>query len=206
MSGGDAEIQFLDSGSEGNDKQGAIHPTARLLSMRRGGLIVFKKGKTYRGDVPIFIHNPVLQDIIRYSETDKRRELGGMMIGGYHTDLDIPYIEIDRYIDARHVDSRAASIKFTHETWEDIHRRKEEAAPESVIVGWHHTHPGYGIFLSRYDVFIQEHFFSFDYQVALVVDPCANRLGFFRWRNREIVSTGFFVIHPKPQPAGTVVS
>ncbi len=190
------EIRFIDPEGDAAEKS-RIAPIARELAMRRGVQIVEKKGRTFRGDVPIFVHLDVLREIIRYSETDKRRELGGMMLGGYYTDLEIPYIEIDRYLEARHVDSRAASIKFTHDTWEDIHRRKDETAPESHILGWHHTHPGYGIFLSRYDVFIQEHFFKEPWQVALVVDPCANRLGFFRWRNGEIVSTGFFVIYPQ---------
>lgn len=198
----DPEIQFIDPEGDAAEKS-RIAPIAKLLAMRRGSVIVEKKGKTYRGDVPIFIHVGVLREIIAYSEKDKRRELGGMMLGGYYTDLEIPYIEIDRYLEARHVDSRAASIKFTHDTWEDIHRRKDEAAPDSHILGWHHTHPGYGIFLSRYDVFIQEHFFKEAWQVALVVDPCANRLGFFRWRSGEIASTGFFVIHSQAtlQPA-----
>lgn len=193
---GDADIQFLDPG-QGAREEVSIQPIVKLLSMRRGNLVVYKKGKTYRGDVPIFIHNAVLREIVQYSETDQRRELGGMMLGGYYTDLDIPYIEIDRYIQARHVDSQAASIKFTHDTWEDIHRRKDAEAPESHILGWHHTHPGYGIFLSRYDMFIQENFFREKWQVALVVDPCGKRLGFFRWRNGSVVSAGYFLIHPK---------
>ena len=32
--------------------------------------------------------------------------------------------------------------------------------PDKKIVGWQHTHPGYGIFLSSYDIFIQENFYG----------------------------------------------
>ncbi len=38
-------------------------------------------------------------------------------------------------------------------------------------MGWYHTHPDFGIFLSDRDRFIHEHFFSGPGQVAHVIDP-----------------------------------
>jgi hypothetical protein len=50
------------------------------------------------------------------------------------------------------------------------------------IVGWYHTHPTFGIFLSDRDRFIQEHFFSGPGQIAYVVDPVNKTEGVFFWR------------------------
>jgi proteasome lid subunit RPN8/RPN11 len=39
------------------------------------------------------------------------------------------------------------------------------------IIGWIHTHPDYGIFLSENDMFIQNNYFKDINQVAYVIDP-----------------------------------
>jgi proteasome lid subunit RPN8/RPN11 len=55
----------------------------------------------------------------------------------------------------------------------------------AVIVGWYHTHPGFGIFLSGMDQFIHQNFFIQLWHVALVLDPVARRSGFFCWDRRK---------------------
>ena len=55
------------------------------------------------------------------------------------------------------------------------------------IVGWYHSHPGFGLFLSEYDSFIQENFFIDPNHVALVVDPLEGSLGWFVVRNGKVV-------------------
>jgi hypothetical protein len=57
---------------------------------------------------------------------------------------------------------------------------------EFQIVGWYHSHPTYGIFLSDRDRFIHEHFFSGPGQVAHVVDPVLEIEGVFVWRNGKL--------------------
>jgi hypothetical protein len=51
-------------------------------------------------------------------------------------------------------------------------------------VGWYHTHPRMGIFLSGYDTWLHDHFFPHPWQVALVVEPHTGAGGFFV-RNKE---------------------
>ena len=67
--------------------------------------------------------------------------------------------------------SGGASLTFTHETWADLHSQVEQKYPTEMIVCWHHTHPGFGVFLSGYDQFIHRNFFPEPWQIALVVDP-----------------------------------
>jgi proteasome lid subunit RPN8/RPN11 len=51
--------------------------------------------------------------------------------------------------------------------------------PELEIVGWYHTHPGLGIFLSEQDLFVAGHFFPAPYQLSLVIDPIRSLAGAF---------------------------
>jgi len=43
--------------------------------------------------------------------------------------------------------------------------------PKLRIVGWYHSHPGFGVEFSEMDVFIQKNFFPSPTQIALVTDP-----------------------------------
>jgi hypothetical protein len=65
------------------------------------------------------------------------------------------------------------------------------------VVGWIHTHPSYGIKLSDYDIFIQQNFFSNDYEVAYVVDQLDGIEGFYFWINGELQHCKGFYIYDK---------
>jgi hypothetical protein len=80
----------------------------------------------------------------------------------------------------------AATVTFTHEAWEHVHSELDRRYPGEKIVGWYHSHPGFGIFLSREDMFIHENFFSEWWQVAYVVDPLAGEEGIFGWRDGTV--------------------
>ena len=58
----------------------------------------------------------------------------------------------------------------------------EDQGRADKVVGWVHTHPGLGIFFSDMDV-NQVHYKGFlaDWQIGLVVDPHADKAGFFFW-------------------------
>ena len=59
---------------------------------------------------------------------------------------------------AQHYESTKGSFKFTHDTWQEITRQRDQFGPDVQMVGWYHTHPGWGVFLSGMDLFICEHF------------------------------------------------
>ena len=45
-----------------------------------------------------------------------------------------------------------------------------DANPDQILIGWFHTHPGHGIFLSEQDLNISYTFFNKPYQIALLLD------------------------------------
>lgn len=152
-------------------------------------------GTLYRSGAVVVIEEPVLEEILEYSNKDLVREVGGFLLGEVHQpDLQEagPNCVIIRHFHpAVQATSRAASLTFTHETWSDLHRQAETQFPGTVVLGWQHTHPGFGVFLSAYDMFIQRNFFSNPWQIAMVVDPRRQELGFFHWRNEEVLDCGF---------------
>ena len=91
------------------------------------------------------------------------------------------FVVITDSLRAEHYENSKGSFKFTHETWSDITRKRDEFPADLQMVGWYHTHPGWGVFLSGMDTFICGHFFNKPLDVALVVDPCQQERAFFQW-------------------------
>ncbi len=65
----------------------------------------------------------------------------------------------------------------------------QDQFPELLLVGWFHTHPGHGLFLSKPDLRIHDSFFTEPYQFAMEIDSLSTRLdtGFFtRMKNGKV--------------------
>lgn len=101
-------------------------------------------------------------------------EVGGFLIGT----TDESGTKIAHAHPALTATSAQTHLTFTHEAWDEVLPLMETEYEGLAIVGWYHSHPGFGVFLSDYDIFIQENFFSSPGQVALVVDPIAGKDGF----------------------------
>ncbi len=130
--------------------------------------------------------------IYDYAASDTSQELGGVLLG-HCTEKDGQYrIDVEAAVEARYTEAAKGSVKFTHRSWDYINQVKEEKFPNKTVVGWFHTHPGFGIFLSGYDIFIQQNFFNLPWQVAYVVDPLAGEHGFFGWCNNKIEKVPFY--------------
>ena len=64
---------------------------------------------------------------------------------------------------------------------------------ENIIVGWYHSHPNYGCFLSSIDVQTQRSFFSNPNHVALVIDPIRTELKLFKLTDNTYRGITFIV-------------
>jgi proteasome lid subunit RPN8/RPN11 len=130
--------------------------------------------------VTINIDNAVKEKIIKYSRSDTSRELAGVLLGHYKEKNEGEYVvNIEANIEALYTEGGKSNVTFTHKSWDYIDKVKEKKYPDLKIVGWFHTHPGFGIFLSEHDKFIQNNFFNLPWQVAYVIDPVQNQDGFF---------------------------
>jgi proteasome lid subunit RPN8/RPN11 len=127
----------------------------------------------------VYLDASVWDQIVACLSQDLSNELGGVLVGTSHEKRGRWHIHVTGMIAAEGADSRRASLTFTHEAWNHIYEVLEADYPDQKVVGWVHSHPGFGIFLSGHDLFIQNNFFNMPSQVALVYDPRAKEQGFF---------------------------
>lgn len=133
-------------------------------------------------------------DIYRHVFGNLDREVGGVLVG-VHIDSGV---SVRGMIPALEAVGERAAVTFTHDAWEIVHRELDRRFPDQQIVGWYHSHPGFGIFLSRDDLFIHESFFSEPWQFAYVIDPIGLEEGEFCWREGGVVEAGRRAISPPP--------
>ena len=143
-------------------------------------------GKIGDEELLIFVDLDVQRDMEAHALSNTRVELGGVMLGGQFIDDEgRPFVIITDSLRAEHYEATKGSFKFTHETWSQITRQREEFRPDLEMVGWYHTHPGWSVFLSGMDLFICNNFFNRPLDVALVIDPCEQDRGWFQWTNDD---------------------
>lgn len=143
-------------------------------------------GERVEEDKNIYISQPVYKEIHKFTQNKTTNESGGMLIGTVIDEFGKTNIIVNGFVEAKYCEATPTTLKFTHETWEYVHKEMDKKHPGQKIVGWIHTHPNFGIFLSEYDKFIQENFFKEDYQIAYVVDPIQDIEGFYFWINGKI--------------------
>ena len=133
----------------------------------------------------VFLSEQAFDRAVARGDSDTTREIGGVLVGELLRDDVGPYLRIDSTVDALHAEEKGAELTFTHATWEHIHKEMDGKHKDKRVVGWYHTHPGFGIFLSDRDQFIQKSFFNLPFQVALVYDPKSREHGVFTWHDNE---------------------
>jgi proteasome lid subunit RPN8/RPN11 len=125
----------------------------------------------------------VLQRIRQHARSSMDAEICGVLLG--HAEPD-GRVVIDECIRGEGASQGGAHVTFTQDTWQHIYKEKDSRFPDHAIVGWYHSHPGFGIFLSDYDLFIHRNFFGAPHQVAWVFDPHSDEEGCFGWCGEAI--------------------
>src|SRR5215472_10092393 len=124
----------------------------------------------------------VARKIRQHARTSMKAEVCGVLIGSTEHER----MMIEACIQGNNAAQGGAHVTFTQDTWEHIYKIKDRQFPDQKIVGWYHSHPGFGVFLSEHDLFIQENFFSSPQQVAWVYDPHTDEEGCFGWVGGKI--------------------
>jgi proteasome lid subunit RPN8/RPN11 len=136
-----------------------------------------RKSKSENGQPALVIDGEVARRIRQHARSSLKTEVCGVLIG-----QDRPgRVEIQACIAGANADEAGAHVTFTQDTWEHIYQVKDKEYPDHRIVGWYHSHPGFGVFLSDHDTFIHKNFFASPGQVAWVFDPHSDEEGCFGW-------------------------
>lgn len=148
-------------------------------------------------DKTIYIYQSAYREIHDFTKDKTENESGGILVGNVVDAFGKTNIIIKGFIEAKYCEATPTTLKFTHETWDYINDIKDEQFENQVILGWIHTHPNFGIFLSEYDKFIHQNFFNEKFQTAYVVDPIQHIEGFYIWVNGSITKCKGFYIFDK---------
>jgi len=106
-------------------------------------------------------------------------EVGGLLAGSVHEESGSYFVSVSEALPAHHTEAAATHLTFTGDTWLGlIHHRRALAG--SMIVGWYHSHPGVGVFLSPLDSFVHRSFFGdTPWYLALVMDSVSGERAAF---------------------------
>jgi proteasome lid subunit RPN8/RPN11 len=96
----------------------------------------------------------------------------GFLVGQAFSWQGREYAVVEEYLTSEN-DATSVSVRFSRRALEDLSQRIPKG---KVIVGWAHSHPGYGCFLSNTDLGTQG-FFSENFHFALVADPTKKERG-----------------------------
>jgi proteasome lid subunit RPN8/RPN11 len=134
-----------------------------------------------RPGVEVFMTQPAYRCCCDHAGSDLRNEVGGGLVGKWRVDgrTGEQFVVVEAALPARHTRHSSVFLTFTQDSLVALHNDLDECYPGKELVGWYHTHPRMGVFLSGYDLWLHEHFFPEPWQVALVIEPHAALGGFF---------------------------
>ncbi len=121
------------------------------------------------------------------------KEALGLLLGRAFLHGGRPYAVADEYVTAQN-DATAVSVRFSREAFSQL---SEKLSDGKQVVGWIHSHPDYGCFLSHTDMATQEAFFNEPYHFAMVVDPVRREKQCFKVQGSRYVPVSFAVIRKK---------
>ena len=147
-----------------------------------------ERGISDRSNKRVYIQNSAIDNLKTHLESNTRVEQGGILFGNAYEDRQHGiYVEITAAVAALSTLGTAAYLQFTSASWQSIMDYAEINHPEENIIGWYHSHPNLGVFMSGTDMRTQEAFFYHPWSVSIVRDPVRARTGYLLGDKAELV-------------------
>ncbi len=149
--------------------------------------IYIKEIFAYRINQFVFSENKEMLD----SRGEKIPEIGGWIMGKYFKDnlRDKYVVSFERFIQIHTpLDKSTTQLTFGHNAWHDLEKAKDIYKDEELeLVGWFHTHPGWGVFLSGEDINTHETYFTEPFHIAMELESVdePHDVGFFSRRKGQ---------------------
>ncbi len=127
----------------------------------------------------LYVLNDRLKKIENHLKENPKTESGGVLLGHAFTDIDNPRKTFTVIVGSVPVLSTNSSIGHYTVSPEELIKSRSKIPEGLMSVGWYHSHPGHGIFLSNADMAIVKSIYNLDWHVALVFDTFSEDKGFF---------------------------
>lgn len=147
----------------------------------RGDIFVGTQGPYPR----VVIAQEVFDLMDRFAQENGGQEYGGLLLGKARR-LKGPQsleIAIKSFVPLRK-DPGVSRFTISTEAYQEAVQKEVEGS-NLQVVGWMHTHPGFGVFLSNLDKDEHQRFFGKRYQLAYVIDPENMERAFYWLRNGQ---------------------
>ena len=117
-------------------------------------------------------------DLIRPGYEDQVPEVGGFFLGYYtpYSETAAFAVALEQFIPIRSRERLRSKLEFNTENLVDALGDAQDNFPELAVIGWFHTHPGHGLYLSKQDFTIHLGFFYDDFQIAMEMDTLTRNL------------------------------
>ncbi len=128
-------------------------------------------------------------------------EVGGFLMGhyAYGESSDQYKLVVERFVPVSPQFHNVYQLEFSTENIAVELGQVMDDFPDLVMIGWFHTHPGHGLFLSKPDLVIHDGFFKRPYQFAMEMDTETENLDtafFTRKKNGQVNN-----VHDRISPA-----
>lgn len=125
-------------------------------------------GENQGDSLLVFVEQSCMKKMQAHAHEEIQREQVGILCGqAFIHGNERHYVTITSAIPVA-AQSGAAYFRFHERSWDPVWRNIERSCN---VIGWYHTHPGMGAFLSRTDLRTQQLYFQSPWQVAVVIDP-----------------------------------
>ena len=113
------------------------------------------------------------------SRLEPRIEIMGLLLGTVYRHNEHDHVLV-RDVVTTDLDASLVSVRFDRQGFEKLFESLDDSGFDYVIVGWYHSHPGHGCFLSQTDVDTQVSMFNRPFHSALVIDPVNKEIETFK--------------------------
>jgi proteasome lid subunit RPN8/RPN11 len=145
------------------------------------------KSLTSQGDIDqdtpfqVYIVEDIYKQIWQHVISSPQVECGGILVGyPFKTfDQSITFVVITGAIPQSSSNRGIAHFTVGPEEVAAARTLLEQTFPGLIAVGWYHSHPGHGVFLSEQDMVIVRSIYNSSWHLALVVDPQRRETAFF---------------------------
>lgn len=123
------------------------------------------------------------------------KEALGLLTGQVFSHQGREYVFVEDYVTAEN-EASAVHVRFKENAFAAL-AKKISGNSEKVFVGWSHSHPSFGCFLSSTDLRTHEEYFPEKWHVALVVDPVGKEKKLFKTVDGKAVEASYAVVRRK---------
>ncbi|HEY6349141.1 MAG TPA: Mov34/MPN/PAD-1 family protein [Candidatus Angelobacter sp.] len=148
----------------------------------------------------VFIEQGCIQAMEAHARGDVLNEQAGIICGhAYMNATGQFYVAVTSVLAAETANS-PTHFRFHDGSWEKLWSRIEDGPN---LLGWYHSHPGMGVFLSSTDLRTQQLYFPAPWQIAIVLDPVSHETAVFHGAKGERLPPGNLIEFTERQPGAS---